>query len=130
MTRIYFQKIYGKFECIKTEGSGRDVKLIFSEPINASFLIGDRNIDICAGEGTGDLSTLENGVFTPVIYKNKERLELGKILITPEGVSVNTVGYEDFMNLYSRLDSLRASLEELKGEIEALKEKIYGASLF
>lgn len=130
MTRIYFQKIYGKFECIKTEGEGREAELVFSEPINAILLIGDRNIKIHSGAGKGDLSALGCGVFTPIIYKEREFFEVGKILITQGGVSTISVGYDDFIKLYSHLDELRTSLEKFKGELETLKEKIDGASLF
>ena len=130
MTKIYYSRQFGIFECVKIEGEGRLAKFIFDEPLNAKLSIGKKRADIKSGELTLDLELLSSGVYEPQLITKNRMEAIGKIRLTDGGVSHNSPDFEFVRLLAKRLEELRQQVCSLKAENEKLKEKIYGTTIF
>lgn len=130
MTKIYYKRRFGSFECVKIEGAGRIAKFIFDEPLDALLRIDKNHTNIKCGEGDLDLSALSAGVYEPKLQKKNSCERLGKVMLTEGGVSYNTPDFDYVRTLADRVFELSEELNALKAENEKIKSKIYGTSIF
>jgi hypothetical protein len=128
MTKLYYRRVFGKFECVKIEGKSKDVRLIFDEPINAKICISKVCVEIRDGEGEISLSDFESGIYEPRLILKTSSEKIGKFVLTSEGVSHAEPDY--VREVFSRLEILSNDIALLKLENREIKDKIYGTKIF
>lgn len=130
MITLFYQRQFGKFECVRITGEGKDIRFLFDEPINARLLVNGRICEIKNGDGVLSSSLLKNGICEPTLYVGKRSEKIGSFLVKCGSVSYNQPDFEYTRELSRHLETLRKKVDGLEGEIELLKKKIYGESLF
>ena len=130
MITLFYKRQFGKFECAKITGEGEDIRFCFDEPIGARLIVSGKICQIKNGEGILPISLLKNGICEPTLYIGKRSEKIGSFIVKCGGVSYNQPDFEYTQRICEHLEALRKRVGGLEGEIEVLKKKIYGESLF
>ena len=130
MVKIIYTRQGGVLECVKITGAGFEAHVVLDEPRDAELIIYDRICTLKSGEGYINLSGLPVGAVSPVLRQGKRSEKMGKIRITPTGVSHNEPDFDYVRELSARIESLAKRVCALEEENERLKKRVYGTHIF
>ena len=130
MTRLYYKRRFGAFECVRGEGEGRQLKIVLDEPISARISIGKRGAVLKNGEAELDLSTLDDGIYEPIILKRGGSEKLGAFLLSENGAQPKVLDFDEIELIRQRLWKIEGEIRRLDEAEKRLNEKIMGTSIF
>ena len=121
---------HGKCELASSDSSGRDAEIIFPRGVSGDVRVGTRTFPIVSGRARLKMSSLADGIYTPVLLRGEEETALSPL--KKEGNRVTNPGYtpDELCEKFDELRRTRSTLRELTEKCNQLEEYILGKGIF
>ena len=125
MKIIVYKKRGDFYECTSLKDTNENEStIIFDEPISGKVKFGKAILTVTGGACRFNAAAFADGVYSPVLIKNKRLYKMEDLTLKSGGVERKTLGEEYLRSLSERIEEGRVRLQRLEEKLKEISEKI------